>query len=92
LLNRERKEFSKFGANLDESTKFLLNRGDHLVELLKQSQYKPFSLEKQILTIYGGVRGYFDDVELNQVTKVEEELHSFADRSHIAGYYLELLR
>jgi len=89
---RERKEFSKFGANLDESTKFLLNRGDHLVELLKQSQYKPFALEKQILTIYGGVRGYFDDVELNQVTKVEEELHSFADRSHIAGYYLELLR
>jgi len=89
---RERKEFSKFGANLDESTKFLLNRGDHLVELLKQSQYRPFPLEKQILTIYGGVRGYFDDVELNQVTKIEEELHNFADRSHIAGYYLELLR
>lgn len=89
---RERKEFSKFGANLDESTKFLLNRGDHLVELLKQPQYKPLAVEKQILTIFGGVRGYFDDVELSKVTQVEEALHSFADNSHIAGYYLDLLR
>jgi len=89
---RERKEFSKFGANLDESTKFLLNRGDHLVELLKQSQYKPLAVEKQILTIFGGVRGYFDAVDLAAVTATEEALHQFVDRSHIAGHYMDLLR
>jgi F0F1-type ATP synthase alpha subunit len=89
---RERKEFSKFGANLDENTKFLLNRGDHLVELLKQPQYKPLTLEKQMLTIYGGVRGYFDSVELSQVSSIEVALHDFADKSFIAQYYMDLLR
>lgn len=89
---RERKEFSKFGANLDEGTKWLLNRGDRLVELLKQSQYKPLSIEKQILTIFGGVRGYFDAIDVNHVTSVEAELHAFADRSYIATYFLDQLR
>jgi len=89
---RERKEFSKFGANLDENTKFLLNRGDHLVELLKQPQYRPLSLERQMLTIYGGVRGYFDSVELSQVSSIEAALHDFADKSYIAQYYMDLLR
>jgi F0F1-type ATP synthase alpha subunit len=89
---RERKEFSKFGANLDENTKFLLNRGDHLVELLKQPQYKPLTLEKQMLTIYGGVRGFFDSVELSQVSSIEVALHDFADKSFIAQYYMDLLR
>jgi len=89
---RERKEFSKFGANLDEGTKFLLNRGDRLVELLKQSQYNPLSLEKQILTIFGGVRGYFDSVDVNAVVTMEAEIHQFAEKSYITKYFLDLLR
>jgi len=89
---RERKEFSKFGANLDEGTKFLLNRGDRLVELLKQPQYRPLSLERQILSIFGGVRGYFDSVDVNAVVSTETELHQFAEKSYIAGYFLDLLR
>lgn len=89
---RERKEFSKFGANLDEGTKWLLNRGDRLVELLKQSQYKPLALDRQILTIFGGVRGYYDNIEANAVVALEEELYSFADRSYITNYVLDLLR
>jgi F0F1-type ATP synthase alpha subunit len=89
---RERKEFSKFGANLDEGTKWLLNRGDRLVELLKQSQYKPLALDRQILTIFGGVRGYYDNVEANAVVALEEELYNFADRSYVTNYVLDLLR
>lgn len=89
---RERKEFSKFGANLDDSTKQLLNRGDRLVELLKQPQYTPFSVEKQLLSIYAGVRGYFDPVDVAKITTFESALHNFVERSHIAQYYLGLLR
>jgi len=89
---RERKEFSKFGANLDEGTKFLLNRGDRLVELLKQAQYTPLSVEKQLLTIFGGVKGYFDAVDVSAIMGVEQELHAFADRSYIVTYFLDQLR
>jgi len=89
---RERKEFSKFGANLDEATKFLLNRGDRLVELLKQPQYRPLPVEKQILSIFGGLRGYFDEIEVNQIPVIEEELHKFVDSSSIATYFMDQLR
>jgi F0F1-type ATP synthase alpha subunit len=89
---RERKEFSKFGANLDDATKFLLNKGDRLVELLKQPQYKPLPVEKQILSIYGGLNGYFDAIEVSAITSVEEELHKFVDNSYIAMYVLDQLR
>jgi F0F1-type ATP synthase alpha subunit len=89
---RERKEFSKFGANLDEATKFLLNRGDRLVELLKQPQYRPLPIEKQILSIFGGLRGYFDEVDVNQIPTIEEELHKFVDSSAIATYFMDQLR
>jgi F0F1-type ATP synthase alpha subunit len=89
---RERKEFSKFGANLDEGTKSLLNRGDHLVELLKQGQYKPLPVEKQILTIYAGMKGYFDIIELSDVLKIEQKLHEFVDKSFIGSFYLSLFK
>jgi F0F1-type ATP synthase alpha subunit len=89
---RERKEFSKFGANLDDATKFLLNKGDRLVELLKQPQYKPLSVEKQILSIYGGLKGYFDSIDVGAITTVEEELHRFVDNSYISSYFMDQLR
>jgi len=63
-----------------------------LVELLKQAQYSPLSVEKQLLTIFGGVKGYFDAIDVGAIIGVEQELHAFADRSYIVAYFLDQLR
>jgi F-type H+-transporting ATPase subunit alpha len=74
--------FAQFGSDLDKASMDQLNRGRHLVEILKQGQYQPLPLEKQVLIIYAGTKGYLDDIPVEQCRKFEEELYRFVDNSH----------
>jgi len=58
-----------------------LNRGKHLVEILKQGQYQPLPIEKQIVIIYAGTKGYLDDIPVEQCRKFEEELYRYVDNT-----------
>jgi F-type H+-transporting ATPase subunit alpha len=66
--------FAQFGSDLDASTQQLLSRGARLTELLKQDQYVPMPVEEQVISIYSGVRGYLDRIEVNQIGRFEQEL------------------
>ena len=75
---RELAAFSQFGSDLDKATLAQLNRGQRMVELLKQDQYSPLPVEQQILVIFAGTNGYVDEVPVNAVRKFEAELLRFA--------------
>jgi len=79
---RELAAFAQFGSDLDKATQAQLNRGARLTELLKQPQYAPMPVEKQIVSIYAGTNGYLDDLALNQIGEFERELHKFMDLNH----------
>ena len=68
---REMAAFAQFGSDLDASTQKLLNRGAKLTELLKQNQYSPLTVAEQVITIFAGVKGYLDDVEIKDIGKFE---------------------
>ena len=75
---RELSAFAQFGSSdLDQATQRQLNRGARLVELLKQPQYRPLAVEQQVVSLYAGTNGYFDEVPVNQVRRAEEELLRF---------------
>ena len=65
--------FAQFGSDLDASTQQLWSRGVRLTELLKQDQYVPMAGEEQVVSIFSGVRGYLDDVEVDQIGRFEQE-------------------
>jgi F-type H+-transporting ATPase subunit alpha len=71
---REMAAFAQFGSDLDAATQKLLNRGSKLTELLKQNQYSPLTVAEQVITIFTGVRGYLDDVELDQIKNFENDI------------------
>ncbi|HRO47440.1 F0F1 ATP synthase subunit alpha [Agriterribacter sp.] len=71
-LYREMEAFSKFGGDLDAATKLVLDKGARNVEILKQPQYSPFSVEKQVAIIYLGTQGLLRDVPVNKVKEFEE--------------------
>jgi len=73
---REMAAFAKFGSDLDASTQKMLARGARLTELLKQPQYKPFSVEEQVAVIYAGTRGYLDAIPTNKVGPYQDALLS----------------
>ncbi len=75
---RELAAFAQFGCDLDKATLAQLNRGQRMVELLKQDQYSPLPVEQQILVIFAGTNGYVDEVPVNAVRKFESELLRFA--------------
>jgi len=79
---RELAAFAQFGSDLDKSSQQQLNRGKHLVEILKQKQYQPLPLEKQVIIIFAGTKGYLDDIPVEQCGKFEEELYRFVDNAH----------
>ncbi|MDQ2899164.1 MAG: F0F1 ATP synthase subunit alpha [Acidobacteriota bacterium] len=81
---RELAAFSQFGSDLDKSSQAQLNRGKHLVEILKQRQYEPLPVEKQILIIYAGTTGILDDIPVEQCRAFEEEMYRFMDNAHPA--------
>jgi F-type H+-transporting ATPase subunit alpha len=68
---REMAAFAQFGSDLDASTQKLLNRGSKLTELLKQKQYSPMTVAEQIISVFCGVKGYLDDVELKNIAEFE---------------------
>ena len=70
---REMEAFAQFGSDLDAATQQLLNRGARLTELLKQDQYVPMAVEEQVVSIYSGVRGYLDRMEVSQIGRFEQE-------------------
>jgi F-type H+-transporting ATPase subunit alpha len=74
---RELALFAQFNEDIDPATRQLLDRGSRLVELLKQAQYTPFSIEKQIISIFAGVNGYIDHVPVQYVQDFEIALLSF---------------
>jgi F-type H+/Na+-transporting ATPase subunit alpha len=79
---RELAAFAQFGSDLDKASQMQLNRGKHLVEILKQGQYHPVPLEKQIMIIWAGTKGYLDDLAIDQCRKFEEELYRFMENAH----------
>lgn len=76
---REMAAFAQFGSDLDKATQAQLARGSRLVEILKQSQYKPLPVEKQILIIFAGTGGYLEIYPESALLRYEEELTSFVD-------------
>jgi len=76
---RELAAFAQFGSDLDKSTQAQLNRGARMVELLKQGQYKPLPVEKQILILFAGSNGCLDKFPVDSVKRYEEELFSYFD-------------
>lgn len=74
--------FAQLGTELDAATQKQLDRGFRLVELLKQSQYNPMPVEKQIISIYAGTRGQMDRVPVAQVRDYEEKLLAFIEKAH----------
>ncbi|HZB26768.1 MAG TPA: F0F1 ATP synthase subunit alpha [Vicinamibacterales bacterium] len=76
---RELAAFAQFGSDLDKATLNQLNRGRRLVEVLKQPQYQPLPVEKQVIIIYAATNGYLDAVPVEQVRDYETELYTFLD-------------
>jgi F-type H+-transporting ATPase subunit alpha len=74
---RELAAFAQFGADLDKSTMAQIERGKRMVELLKQDQYVPLSLEDQIIGIFAGTQGFMDDVPVEAIRRFESELLTF---------------
>jgi F-type H+/Na+-transporting ATPase subunit alpha len=79
---RELAAFAQFGSDLDKATQAQLTRGARLVEVLKQPQYAPLPVERQVALIYAGTNGYLDNVELGDVRSFETELYKFIETRH----------
>ena len=79
---RELAAFAQFGSDLDKATQAQLNRGQHLQEILKQSQYQPMSLENQVIEIYAGTQGYADGVPMERMRAWEAALLRYMETSH----------
>jgi F-type H+-transporting ATPase subunit alpha len=79
---RELEAFAKFGSDLDKATLAQLRRGAALVELLKQGQYVPMPVEKQVVSIYAGTNGYLDELPVDQIQRFERELLEMMEIKH----------
>jgi F-type H+-transporting ATPase subunit alpha len=83
---RELESFAAFGSDLDKSSKAQLERGARLVELLKQPQYAPFSVERQVVSVWAGTSGQLDDVPVNDIRKFEREFLDYIAHRHQGIY------
>jgi F-type H+-transporting ATPase subunit alpha len=79
---RELQAFAQFGSDLDKATQAQLARGQRLTEILKQPQYQPVDVEKQVLVIWAATNGYTDDIAIEDVRQFEAELLNFVENSH----------
>jgi F-type H+-transporting ATPase subunit alpha len=79
---REMAAFAQFASDLDAKTKALLERGARLVEILKQGQYVPLPVEKQILIIYAATQGYVDSYSVGVLGRYEQELYKYVEAKH----------
>ncbi len=87
---RELEAFAKFGSDLDKSTLAQLTRGERMVEILKQKQYSPMNIDKQIAIIFAGTKGHLDDIPLDKVSEFESALFDYLDANN--SIELETLR
>ena len=76
---RELEAFAKFGSDLDKSTLAQLTRGERMVEILKQNQYVPMDVEKQVAIIFAASEGYLDDIAADKVDEFESGLFDYLD-------------
>ncbi len=79
---REMAAFAQFGSDLDAATQAQLFRGERLVELLKQDQYKPLSAVQQVVSLFAGVRGLLDDIKVGDIKRFESGLLNFIEEKH----------
>ncbi len=79
---RELEAFTKFGSDLDKATLQQLRRGARLVEILKQGQYKPYPVEKQVAIIFAGANGYLDEIPLEECSRYEREFLEMMELKH----------
>ena len=79
---RELAAFAQFGSDLDKATQAQLNRGRRLVEILKQPQYQPLPVEKQVVIIYAATKGFIDSVAIEDVRRYEVDLYRFLETRH----------
>src|SRR4051812_16090369 len=79
---RELAAFAQFGSDLDKATLNQLNRGRRLVEVLKQPQYQPLTVEKQVAIIYAATKGFLDSVAIEDLRRYEDDLYRFLETSH----------
>jgi F-type H+/Na+-transporting ATPase subunit alpha len=79
---RELAAFAQFGSDLDKATQAQLTRGERMVELLKQAQYEPLPVERQVAIIYAGTQGYLDDIPTPSVRSFEEGFYAFLDKEY----------
>src|SRR5439155_19268401 len=71
--------FAQFGSDLDKSTQAQLNRGARLVEILKQPQYEPLPVERQVAIIFAGTNGYLDNIAVSEAQAFETELYKYIE-------------
>src|SRR5947209_10927636 len=83
---RELEAFSAFGSDLDKASKAQLERGARLVELLKQPQYNPFPVERQVVSVWAGTTGQLDDVPVQDVRRFEREFLDYVEHRHRGIY------
>jgi F-type H+-transporting ATPase subunit alpha len=84
---RELADFARFGSDLDKATVAQLTRGEKMVEILKQDQYVPMSVEKQVMIIFAATSGYLDDIPTGALKRFEKEFHEF-----VAAEYPDVAR
>src|SRR5437764_1624693 len=83
---RDLEAFASFASDLDATSRAQLDRGARLVELLKQPQYSPLPVERQVISVWAGTNGYLDDVPVDDVKRFEDEFLDFLQRSHEGIY------
>jgi F-type H+-transporting ATPase subunit alpha len=79
---RELLTFTQFGAEVDKATRAQLNRGEKMVEILKQEEYNPLALAKQVMIIYAGIKGFLDDVPTALVKRFETEFYEYTQKNY----------
>lgn len=86
---RELVTFTQFGTELDKTTQAQITRGERMVEVLKQAQYEPLAISRQVMIIYAGTNGYLDDIPANSVKKFEKDFYIFVNK-HYPGLETEI--
>lgn len=79
---RELQAFAQFASDLDEASRKQLERGQRMVELLKQPPYSPLSVEKQVVLIFAGIKGFLDDIAVSRIKEFEDGIYPFIEAKH----------
>ncbi|EAK1892069.1 F0F1 ATP synthase subunit alpha [Campylobacter jejuni] len=79
---RELQAFAQFASDLDEASRKQLERGQRMVELLKQPPYSPLSVEKQVVLIFAGIKGFLDDIAVSRIEEFEDGIYPFIEAKH----------